>query len=162
IELQRALDRLPRTRGYVGGKRRAGEEYRVVRVGETGERSRVARLLGDRSLELLHRPRELRRPIPCSLIPVTAAAHGALIVLRAGAAVRPGGVLVRGHQLRRQGVGDARGDVGLDGEDVLPRSIVGFTPQLRLIVGADQLRRDAKPIVGVPDAAFEYVVDAEL
>ena len=46
-------------------------------------------------------------------------------------------------------------DVVLDGEDVFHLAVIGFRPHVAIGRRIDQLRGDAHPAAGLPDAAFE-------
>src|SRR5512140_324954 len=60
-----------------------------------------------------------------------------------------------------QGADDVAGDLLLDGEDVAELPVIGFGPEVEAAGGLDELDRDPEPVLGLPDAALENVVDAE-
>ncbi len=70
-------------------------------------------------------------------------------------------VLVRRHR-QFQCLDNVRSDLVLHRENVIQVAIVGLGPQVAILDGINELRRDAHPITGTPDAAFEHVAHAEL
>ena len=71
-------------------------------------------------------------------------------------------VVPRGLDPAKQGRSDGRGDLVLDGEDVLELAIVAFCPDMRLGLAVDELNSDPDPIARLADASFGDVVDPEL
>ena len=61
-----------------------------------------------------------------------------------------------------QRVGDAFRDLGFYTEDVGQLSVVTLRPQMRVVVGPDQLHVDVHPIACLLDTAFEHIGHAQL
>ena len=57
---------------------------------------------------------------------------------------------------------DLRGELALDGEDVLQLAVVALRPQVLVGIGVDQLRRNAHLVPGAAHAAFEEGGHAKL
>jgi hypothetical protein len=67
-----------------------------------------------------------------------------------------------GRELRLQLVGDAFGDLALDGEDIGQIAIVGLRPEVSVVAGIDQLRDHAHLVSRPLDAAFDHMRHAQL
>ena len=57
---------------------------------------------------------------------------------------------------------DPLGDLVLQLEHVVERTVELFRPQMRAGLGLDQLRGDAQPIAALADAALKHIARAEL
>ena len=64
-------------------------------------------------------------------------------------------------ELQFQRGGDLSRDLVLDGDDVRHLAVVVLRPDVVARFGVDELRRHAKPIALLPNAALEHRLDAE-
>jgi hypothetical protein len=67
-----------------------------------------------------------------------------------------------GREFRLQLVGDAFGNVALDGEDVGQIAIVGLRPEVHVVAGVDQLRDHAHFVGRALHAALDHMRHAQL
>ena len=68
-----------------------------------------------------------------------------------------------GHlNLRCNGAGDILCDFFLQVEDVLQLTIITLSPDMSTVGAVNELSRDPNPVSSATDAAFKYVVDAEI
>ena len=69
----------------------------------------------------------------------------------------PGRLATRERHLQRRRHGG--GDFVLDGKDVGHGAVISLRPDMGVGGNVDELRRDAKPVAGLADAAFQQVGD---
>src|ERR1700719_3691196 len=67
-----------------------------------------------------------------------------------------------GTNLRLDGCHDPIGDLILNGENVLQRSIVSFGPNMDAGFSVDELRGDTHARPGIANASLQHVSDAQL
>src|SRR2546426_8938089 len=123
-----------------------------VRIREAGVRQRVVGIVVDRLLEKGNR---LEHTLLTALVP----AETALQVQRVGLEVV--GIALRrgvgdvGQEGRAQRADDGAGDLVLDREHVVQRTIVTLRPKRASVVGGSELRRDAQTVSGLPHRALQ-------
>src|SRR5438876_782524 len=66
-----------------------------------------------------------------------------------------------GQESGAQRAHDGPGDLVLNGEHVVQRTIVALRPEVAPVVGRGELRRDAQPITRLPHRPLEHGRDAE-
>lgn len=153
--VRRGVPRLPECN--LRGQQAALAQFRI-RHGHTGVRERELRVFHGRLPVVLDRPlhpfgRELDEPV--------APLEVELVRLEIGGRALPDPRLFVARELGLERRRDVQGYVGLDPEDVGQLPVVGLAPEVLLRLGLDELRHDAHPIPGAPDAAIEHRRDLE-
>ena len=64
------------------------------------------------------------------------------------------------QQAHFQRVHDGQRDLVLDTEDVVDLVVVGIRPQMKSVIGLDELRSDPYPVSRLADAALQQMFDA--